>query len=94
VSGSAAVTPDTLAIRAAIEQILDELELSAFIFTHEAKERGLQLHIECAADAAWQTVTVTANPDELLASLHDVAVRERVREAWRERLRDCTKRGA
>ncbi|HEU0201856.1 MAG TPA: hypothetical protein VFR86_15670 [Burkholderiaceae bacterium] len=87
------MTPDTLAIRAAIEQLLDELELRAYIFTHEAKAHGLQLHIECATDDAWQTVSLPANPSELLASLHDVAVREQLREAWRERLRDCAKRG-
>jgi len=85
------MTTDTLAIRAAIARILDELELRAYIFTHEAKEHGLQLHVECATDGAWQTVSLPADSAELLASVADAAVRERLREAWRERLRDCAK---
>lgn len=85
------MTPDTLAIRAAIEQILDELGLRAFVFTHETKEKGLELHVECATDGAWQTVSLPADPAELLASLSDAGVRKRLREAWSERLRDCAR---
>ena len=85
------MTPDTPAIRAAIERILDELELRAFIFTLEAKERGWELHVECATNGAWQTISLPADPADLLASMHDPTARERLREAWRERLRECTK---
>jgi hypothetical protein len=85
------MTPDTRAIRAAIERILDELELRAFIFTLEEKERGWELHVECATNGVWQTIALSADPADLLASRHDATVREQLRDAWRERLRECAK---
>jgi hypothetical protein len=88
------MTTDTLAIRAAIERILNELDLCAFIFTHEAKENGLELHVECATNGAWRTISLPADPAQLLASLSDPRVRERLRQAWSDRLRDCTKGAA
>jgi hypothetical protein len=85
------MTTDTLAIRAAIQTILDELELRAFVFTYEVKDSGPMLHVECATDAEWQTIELPADPHDLLASTHDAEVRKRLREAWRERCRACTK---
>lgn len=85
------MTADTLAIRAAVERILDELELRAFIFTLEAKEHGWELHVEWATNGVWQTISLPADPADLLASMRDATVRERLREAWRERLRECAK---
>lgn len=88
------MTTDTLAIRAAVERILNELDLRAFIFTHETKEHGLELHIECATDSAWRTISLPADRSELLASVSDPQVREKLRDAWSQRLRDCAKGAA
>jgi hypothetical protein len=85
------MTTDTLAIRAAIQGILDELDLQAFVFTYEAKDGHPAVHVECATNGVWQTVSLPADPHALLASANDAKVRERVREAWRQRLGACTK---
>jgi len=83
--------PDPAALRTAIQRILDDLGLRAFLFTHEAKDDGPVLHVECATDGDWQTVSFPVDDAELVASLRDPAVRERLRAAWRERLRDCAR---
>jgi hypothetical protein len=80
--------------RAAVEQILEGLALRDFVFTIEPKERGWALHVECTTEQGWQTVALPADPAELRASLRDLAVRDRLREAWRERLAECARRRA
>jgi hypothetical protein len=97
--GAAAVRPgattdpatDPVALRAAIQRILDELGLQAFLFTRETKDGSSLLRVECATNGEWKTVTVPVDDAELLASVHDTPVRKRLCEAWRERLRDCTR---
>ena len=84
-------TPETPAIRAAIERILDELELRAYLFTLEQKESGWEVLVECATNGEWQTIALPADPADLLACAQDAALRERLREAWRERLRECAR---
>lgn len=83
--------PDPAALRAAIQRILDELGLRAFLFTHESKDAGTVLRIECATNGDWQTVTFPVDDAELAASLRDTAARQRLREARRERLRECAR---
>lgn len=91
VADAAGPPPDPAALRTAIQRILDDLGLRAFLFTHETKDAGPVLRVECATNGDWQTVTFRVDDAELLASLHDPAVRERLRAAWRERLRECAR---
>jgi hypothetical protein len=78
--------------RVAVERILDELALRDFVFTIEPKEQGWALHVECTTKEGWQTIALPADLAELQASLRDVTVRDRLREAWRGRLAECAKR--
>lgn len=81
--------------RTAVEHILDELGLRAFVFTLEPKEGGWELHLDCSMEEGWQSITLPADIGELRTSLGDPAVRERLREDWRARLRACaSSRGA
>jgi hypothetical protein len=80
--------------RAAVEQILDELALRDFMFTIEPREHGWALHVECTTGNGWQTVALPADLAELRASLRDVTVRDRLREAWRGWLAECATRRA
>lgn len=86
--------PDPAALRTAIQRILDDLGLRAFLFTHETKDDGSLLRVECAINGDWQTVTFPVDDAELAASLHDAAVRQRLRAAWGQRLRDCARDSA
>ena len=84
-------TADTAELRAAVERLLDALGLREFVFTLEAKESACELHVECATNGAWQTVTLAVDPAELQASGTDAAARDRLRMAWHERLRECAR---
>jgi len=75
--------------RAAVERLLDELGLRAFIFTLEPKEGGWELHLDCSTAEGWQTIALPADIAALRASLTDAALRERLREDWRARLGAC-----
>jgi hypothetical protein len=65
------MTTDTLAIRAAVEGILNELDLRAFVFTFEAKEHRPALHVECASNGAWRTIVLPVDRSQLLTSVSD-----------------------
>jgi hypothetical protein len=84
---------DVAEARSAIQRLLEDLGLRAFVFTVEPKELGWQLSIECASGEAWQTISLDVDPQELRASLLDSSVRERLRKRWSERLGGC-ERGA
>jgi hypothetical protein len=86
--------PEIRNAREAVERILDELGMSAFVYTVEPKERGWVLSIDCAADGGWQTVALPVNPAELGASLDAAAVRDKLRAEWEPHLRACIKRAA
>lgn len=80
--------------RAAVERILDELGFGGYVFTIEAKEPEWRLHVECQTQDGWQMVELGVEPVQLRASLHDRAARERLREAWRERIASVTRKAS
>lgn len=71
----------------ATRQLLDKLLLDAYLFEVEPREGVWSVKIEYAtSEGAWQTLTLAAPPDLLLASLwHEDAHRELLRQ-WSERL--------
>jgi hypothetical protein len=85
---------DIAETRAVVERVLEGLGLVAFLFTLEPKESGWQLTVECAAEGGWQTVMLPVDADELRASVHDPAARDRLRAALSERLSGCTRGSA
>ena len=82
------------AAREAVERILDDCGLRAFVYTVEPKVEGWLLIIDCAADGGWQSITLPVDAAELSASLHDAAVRDKLRREWQPHLRACTRREA
>jgi SHS2 domain-containing protein len=84
---------DIRSAREAVEHLLDELGLRAFVYTVEQKPQGWLLSVECAITEGWQAVTLAVDPAELRASLADTAAREKLRAAWRPHFRACAKRG-
>lgn len=78
----ASFAQDIRSARLAIEQVLDELGLDAYLYTVEPKESGWSLRVECPADGGWKEVTMPVDRDELRTSLNDASVRQRLRRAW------------
>lgn len=73
--------------RQAVESLLEELGVGAFLYTIEQKEAGWTLTIERAIHGAWQATVLPLDPHALAASLRDPALRARLREDWESRLR-------
>jgi hypothetical protein len=80
---------DIRGARTAVERLLEELGVRAFVFTVEQKETGWLLSVECATDGGWQRVELAVDPAELSASLRDPEVRARLRADWAPHLRAC-----
>jgi hypothetical protein len=80
--------------REAVERILGECALRAFVYTVEPKAEGWILLIDCAADGCWQSTALPVDAAELGASLHDAAVRDKLRREWEPHLRACARREA
>ena len=84
---------DMPSVRAAVERVVDELGLDAFVYTVEPKETGWELHVECAVEQGWQVITLPVDPGKLVASLSDAGAREELRAAWFPHFRACIKSG-
>ncbi|HYR33693.1 MAG TPA: hypothetical protein VEQ87_05320 [Burkholderiales bacterium] len=77
---------EILDARAAVERILDECALPAYLFTVEPKTSGWTLTIDCPVDGAWRNVVLPVDGSELRASLHDAALRQKLRREWQPHL--------
>ena len=75
--------------RSAVERVLEELGVRAFVFTVEQKETGWVLSVECAIDGGWKTVELAVDPAELSESLRDPAVRAKLLADWAPHLQAC-----
>lgn len=80
---------DIRSARSAVERVLEELGVRAYVYTVEQKEAGWVLSVECATDGGWQRVELAVDPAELRASLSDPAARARLRSDWAPHLRAC-----
>jgi hypothetical protein len=80
---------DIRGARSAVERLLEELGIRAFVFTVERKETGWLLSVECATDGGWTRVELPVDPAELSASLTDPAVRAKLAADWAPHLRAC-----
>jgi hypothetical protein len=85
---------EILDARAAVEQILDECALRAYLFTVEPKTSGWTLTIDCAAEGGWQNLVLPVDAAELRASLRDAALRRKLRRDWEPHLCACLRRQA
>ncbi|MGQ9427183.1 hypothetical protein ACXYTJ_16040 [Gilvimarinus sp. F26214L] len=72
----------------ATAELLEQLDLRAYMFEVEAGEDAWEVHLECARDGDWQTVAMPVNRDQLLASRSDASTREALLAEWRSRLAD------
>lgn len=65
--------------REVIGDMLEQLGLQTYLFEVEPREGMWEVRIECATpEGQWQCVTITFDPAQLNASLHDSLAREQV----------------
>ena len=80
---------DIRSARQAVERLLDELGVRAFVYTVEQKEAGWVLSVECAIDGGWQRLELAVDPAELNAGVGARAGRAKLLAEWAPRLRAC-----
>ncbi len=73
--------------RQAIETLLAELGLGAFLYTIEQKNGTWAVTIDYPLDGEWRTEVLPVDPHALAASLRDPDLRARLRADWQPYLR-------
>lgn len=66
----------------AVDKLLDELALAAYLFSLEPKQQNWEVRIEYAALDGWKTATLLVDGATLLSSRRDNAARRRLLEEW------------
>lgn len=76
----------------AINQLLTQLNLEAFLFAVEHTERGWELRVECAAEDGWQTQIILLGNE--IPTTHEADARTRVQlmALLEEKLVGCKRR--
>ena len=73
--------------RQAVEALLAELGLEAFLYTIEQKNDTWTVTIDYPLDGEWQTEVLPVDPHTLAATLRDPDLRARLRTDWQAHLR-------
>jgi hypothetical protein len=73
----------------AVAGVLEDLGLEAYLFDLRLQEGPWELHVDCAADDGWQSLSIPVEVDQLLASRRDSTVRARLLRDWESHLSAC-----
>ena len=76
-------------VREVVGQLLDALQLDAYVFEVEPVEGQWQVRVECAVEGGWETCLLSAKKEYLLRGVDDAVVREVLLDNWSEALSDC-----
>jgi hypothetical protein len=73
----------------AVAGVLEDLGLDAYLFDLRLQDGPWELHVDCAADGGWQSLSIPVEVDQLLASRRDSTVRARLLRDWESRFSAC-----
>ena len=73
---------DLFQARDATQALLEQMGLSAYLFEVEPREVAWQVRVECAVNSGWQSTTLDVDKQELLNSLTDKDVFQRLLAEW------------
>lgn len=76
----------------AVSLLLEELGLPAYVFEVEPRSGPWEVRIDCAAGAAWQSLTLLVEPAELIEVVENATARSKLLARWRETLGACANR--
>jgi hypothetical protein len=76
-------------IREITKNLLEELQLDAYLFEIEPHEAQWELKVECAIEEGWETVTLTVVKEQLLRAADDPKIRRSLLREWHEALSAC-----
>lgn len=89
----AMTSSDFIQARLLISDILDELELDAYLFEIEPRNGHWELKVECAVDEGWGSYCVALDEKKLHAGFDGGAARSELKTQCREGLKECRKNG-
>ena len=76
-------------MREVVSELLDELQIEAYLFEIEPREELWEIKLECAIDEGWETFSLKAEKDYLLHGFDDAVARDVMLDNWREALGSC-----
>lgn len=79
--------------REAVDALLDELELDAYLFGVEPRADHWEARVEFATLDGWRTATLRVSEPDLFASLDSRGARQRVLDTWRSSFSDAKRAG-
>lgn len=82
---------DLIQARLLIDDILNALEIDAYLFEIEPRDGHWELKVECAVDEGWGSYRVALNETELHAGFSDEEVRNKLKEQCWQSLSGCRK---
>lgn len=75
------------AASAGAERILHRICARAFAYRLDPGEEGWTLLVECATDGGWRGCVLPVDPGELIRSLRDAGLEDRLAGRWTTELR-------
>ena len=75
--------------REAVDSILEELHVDAYVFEVEPNSEIWEIIIECAIAEGWQRIKLPASREHLLHCMDDTVIYQSLIATWRDRLADC-----
>lgn len=75
--------------REAVDSILGELHVDAYVFEVEPNSEIWEIVIECAIAEGWQRIKLSASRENLLRCMDDAVIYQSLIAMWRDRLADC-----
>lgn len=76
-------------MREVVSELLDELQIDAYLFEIEPREELWEIKLECAIDEGWETFSLKAEKNYLLHGFDDAVARDVLLDNWREALASC-----
>jgi hypothetical protein len=87
----AMTSSDLIQARLLISDILDALEIDAYLFEIEPRDGQWELKVECAVEEGWGSYRVALDEAELHAGFSGEAARKELQEQCRKSLSACRK---
>ena len=76
-------------MREVVSELLDELQIEAYLFEIEPQQGLWEIKLECAVDEGWETFLLKAQKDYLLHGFDDAVLRDVLLDNWRVTLSNC-----
>lgn len=76
----------------AVSMLLDQLEVAEYLFEVEPRNGLWEVRIDCAAEGAWQSLTLPVDVTDLLQVEHNPTRRQQLITEWSVKLCSCSRR--